>query len=59
MIKHTKKLSKKPLTKCPSPTSLLGRDILSVILTRKVRTHGILLTFASTEFTPPQRQTIK
>ncbi|RUM60710.1 MAG: hypothetical protein DSY59_02670 [Persephonella sp.] len=59
MIKHTKKLSKKPLTKCPSPTSLLGRDILSVILTRKVRTHGILLAFASTGFAPPQRQTVK
>ena len=59
MKKHTKKLTKKPLIKCPSPTSLLGRNILSVILTRKVRTHGILFAFASMEFTSPQRQTIK
>ena len=50
MKKHTKKLSKKSLTKCPSPTSLLGRNILSVILTKNVRTHGILLAFVSRRF---------
>ena len=44
MIKAIKKLANKPLTKCPSPTSLWGRDVLSVILTKKVRTHGILLS---------------
>jgi len=44
MIKVYKILSKKPLTKCPSPASLRGRDLLSVILTKMVRTHGILFS---------------
>lgn len=44
MIKSNKTLAKNPLTKCPSPTSLWGRDVLSVILTSLVRTHGILLS---------------
>ena len=44
MMKTIKKLANKPLTKCPSPTSLWGRDVLSVILTTLVRTHGILLS---------------
>ncbi len=44
MTKSYKTLVNKPLTKCPSPTSLWGRDVLSVILTKAVRTHGILLS---------------
>ncbi len=44
MMKSCKTLIRKPLTKCPSPTSFWGRDILSVILTKVIRTHGILFS---------------
>ncbi len=44
MTKSYKTLVTQPLTKCPSPNFLWGRDILSVILTKVVRTHRILLS---------------
>ena len=60
MIKTIKKLANKPLTKCPSPTSLWGRDVLSVILTKKGKDsrNTFSLCFYGI-YIPPQRQIIK